>query len=77
MVALTYDAGTARNAEAAPAAAREAKVAPRQGWWKRAYDSLVESRMAQARREIRLHLPPEAYARLMRQDTDNKPFGGW
>jgi hypothetical protein len=74
MVALTYDAGTARSAEAA---AREANTAPRQSWWKRAYDSLVESRMAQARREIRLHLPPKAYARLMRQDTDNKPFGGW
>ncbi len=54
MVAVTY--GVARVGEvASPKAARAADAAPRKGLLMRFFDALVESRMEQARREIRMH----------------------
>lgn len=77
MVAVTY--GVAR----VPAAPTAVAAAPRKGFFARFMDALIESRAAQARREIRkhAHLMPftldERGNRLVKTDTGNMPFGGW
>jgi hypothetical protein len=59
MNALTYDLRTA-------AAAAKAPPAPKKGFWARVFDAIVEARMRQAEREIRVHLatiPADVLAR--------------
>ena len=51
MNALTYDL---RNAATTAKTAAPAK--PAKGFWARFFDALVEARMRQAEREIRMHL---------------------
>ncbi len=82
MVAVTY--GVAGVGEAAsPKAVRAADAAPRKGLLKRFFEALVESRMEQARREIRMHtrlLPytvdAEGNVRI-KTASDTMPAGGW
>jgi hypothetical protein len=76
MNALTYDL---RNAATAAPPAKTAK--PVKGFWARFYDALVEARMRQAEREIRmhLHLVPTALLKetglaVRYQDADKLPF---
>ena len=75
MTAVTYDVGRA------PAAAKPA--APRKGFFARFMDALIEARMAQARREIALHLDLLPYSlderknRLVKTGSHDMPFGGW
>jgi hypothetical protein len=75
MVAVTYDVGRASVA-AEPAAPRKSFVA-------RFMDALIEARMAQARREIALHLDLLPYGlddrknRLVKTGSHDMPFGGW
>jgi hypothetical protein len=78
MVAVTYDVGHA------PAAAGKAETAaPRKSWFSRCMDSLIEARMAQARREIALHVELLSYSldergnRLVKAGSHDMPFGGW
>ncbi len=83
MVAVTY--GVARVPTAAPAAkaARAKTAAPGKSWFARFMDALIESRMQQARREIRMHtelLPfslDERGNRLVKTGSGDMPFGGW
>lgn len=76
MNALTYDlrtaAATAKTADTA---------APKKGFWARAFDAMVESRMRQAERELRLHshlIPADALAangiKVTYKDADKLPF---
>jgi hypothetical protein len=74
MTALTYDL---RKAAATTTAAPPAK----KGFWARALDALIEARMRQAEREIRLHahlLPASALRDLglkaNYKDADKLPF---
>jgi hypothetical protein len=75
MTAVTYDVGRA-SAAAKPAA-------PRKGFFARFMDALIEARMAQARREIALHLDLLPYSlderkyRLVKTGSHDMPFGGW
>ena len=78
MVAVTYDIGHT------PAAAGKVETArPRKGVFARFMDALVEARMAQARREIALHLDLLPYSldergnRLVKTNAQDMPFGGW
>jgi hypothetical protein len=78
MVAVTYDVGHA------PAAAGKAETAaPRKSWFSRCMDSLIEARMAQARREIALRVELLPYSldergnRLVKAGSHDMPFGGW
>jgi hypothetical protein len=78
MVAVTY--GTA-GVPASKTADRAA--APRKNWFTRFMDALMESRMAQARREIRMHAHLLPYTidehgnRIVTIDSGDMPFGGW
>ena len=73
MVAVTY--GVAR------AAARANTVAPGKTWFARFMDALIEARMQQARREIRLHTGLLPYSldergnRLVKTGVNDMPFG--
>jgi len=83
MVAVTY--GVARVPAAPPAAktTRGKAVVPRKNWLARVFDALIEARMQQARREIKMHTQLLPYSfdergnRLVKIDTGNMPFGGW
>jgi hypothetical protein len=81
MVAVTYDARVAA-ADAAAKTPRAQAAAPRKHWFARFMDALMEARMQQARREIRLHtglLPytlDERGNRLVKTDSGDMPFGG-
>lgn len=86
MVAVTYGAyGVARVSTAEPAAkaARAKTAAPGKSWFARFMDALIELRMQQARREIRMHtglLPfslDERGNRLVKTGSGDMPFGGW
>ena len=87
MVAVTYDAArvTAADPAAGPAstAARAETAAPRKTGFARFMDAMIEARMQQARREIRMHtglLPytlDERGNRLVKTGTGDMPFGGW
>lgn len=85
MVALTY--GDARVAmpesKIATKTATKTAAAPRKTWLARFFDALMESRMRQAEREIRLYAP---LLRQVRDEQDQLPFtsasndtprGGW
>jgi len=79
MAAVTY--GVVRVPDAARPDA--AQAAPRKGLWTRFFDALMQSRMRQAEREIRLYtarLPyrfDEAGDRLVKTRSEDLPFGGW
>ncbi len=81
MVAVTYGVARVSAAEAAPKAA--ARTAPRKSWFGHFIDVLIEARMMQAQREIRMHtqwLPytiDERGNRIVKTDSDDMPFGGW
>lgn len=84
MVAVTYDVGRvgARKAKSAKSK-RSDKAAPRKSWFARFMDTLMESRMQQARREIRTHIALMPYMfdesghQLVRRDNKDMPVGGW
>lgn len=81
MVALTYgDNSVADIGTASKEAAKTA--APRRAWYARFFDAMIEARVQQARREIRM------YTQLMPYTVDDKgnrilktgmntPVGGW
>lgn len=74
MVAATYTGNAAVAAADAP---------PRKSFWARFMTALMEARMAQARREIRLHIGLLSYGfddrsnRLVQKKPTDMPFGGW
>lgn len=74
MVAATYTGNAAETV---------AHVAPRKSFWSRFMTALMEARMAQARREIRLHIGLLPYGfdergnRLVQKKSTDMPFGGW
>ena len=80
MVALTYSDTRVAGVGATPEEAAK-PAAPRKPWYARLFDAMVEARMQQARREIRL------YTQLMPYTVDEKGFpvlkkndqtiGGW
>jgi hypothetical protein len=83
MVAVTY--GVARVPAAAPAGktARANAGVPRKSWFACVLSALIEARMQQARREIRMHTQLLPYSfdergnRLVNTDVGDMPFGGW
>ena len=83
MVAVTYDAARVTAAEPASTAPRADAAAPRKKWFARFMDAMIEARMQQARREIRMHtglLPytlDERGNRLVKTGSGDMPFGGW
>jgi len=83
MVAVTFGVARVAAVKAAPKTARAQTAAPRKRWYVRLFDALIEARMEQARREIRMHtrfLPytfDERGNRLVKTETGNMPFGGW
>jgi hypothetical protein len=87
MVAVTYGVarvGTADTAsKIAPKAATAAQAVPRKSWFARFFDAMVQARMQQAQREIRMHanfLPysfDERGNRLVETQSDDMPLGGW
>ena len=66
-----------------PRAGEAEAAAPRKGFFARFMDALIEARMAQARREIALHLNLLPYSldergnRLVKTGSHDMPFGGW
>lgn len=82
MVAVTFGIGRVPTVEAASKAG-PTETAPRKSWYARAFDALIEARMEQARREIRMYTTLMPYTfdergnRLVKTDSDNLPFGGW
>ena len=83
MVAVTYGVARVPTAEPAAKTGRAAAAVPRKSWFARLIDALIEARMQQARREIRMHthlLPytlDERGHRLIKTDSGDIPFGGW
>ena len=83
MVAVTYGVARVPIAEATARAARAKTAAPGKSWFARFMDALIEARMQQARREIRIHagvLPfslDERGNRLVKRGSGDMPFGGW
>ena len=83
MVAVTYNVARVPAVEAATKSARAAQAAPRKSWLVRFFDAVVEARLAQAERQIRMHthlLPytlDERGNRLVKTRADDMPFGGW
>ena len=83
MVAVTYGVARVSAAEPAAKAARVKTAAPGKSWFARFMDALIEARMQQARREIRMHtelLPfslDERGNRLVKTGSGDMPFGGW
>jgi hypothetical protein len=81
MVAVTY--GDARLAPAAPVAkgARAKSAVPQKGWFARFVDALIEARMEQARRDIRMHTQLLPYGfdergnRLVKSGSSDMRFG--
>lgn len=79
MVAVTLGVARVRDA-ASPDAAQ---AAPRKGLWTRFIEALIELRLRQAQREIRMHtrlLPysfDDAGDRLVKSKPGDMPFGGW
>lgn len=74
MVAATYTGNATDNV---------ANVAPRKTFWARFMDALIQARMQQARRDIRLHVGLRPYGfdergdRLVEKKPTDMPFGGW
>lgn len=82
MVAVTY--GAARGAVDTTAKSGRAEIAaPRKNWFARFIDAVIESRMRQARREIRMYTRLLPYTvdehgnRHVKTDTGDMPLGGW
>jgi len=78
MVAVTYGVATA---EPRKTAERATSAAPRKTWFARFMQALVEARLQQARRELRLHAGLLPYSldergnRLVTTRSDDMPFG--
>jgi hypothetical protein len=83
MVAVTYGVVHVPTAEPAAKARRPKAAVPQKSWFARFMGALVEARMQQARREIRMHtglLPytlDELGNRLVKTGSGEMPFGGW
>ncbi|HEY1311304.1 MAG TPA: hypothetical protein VGF02_10175 [Pseudolabrys sp.] len=85
MVAVTYGVARVPAAEAAPKAASKTgpKAAPRKSWFSHFIDVLIEARMMQAQREIRMQtrmMPftlDESGNKIVRTDSGDMPLGGW
>lgn len=83
MVAVTFGQARVPAAEAAAKPARAAIAAPRQAWYVRFFNAMIEARMAQASREVRMHTRLMDYSfddkgnRVVKTETGNMPFGGW
>ena len=83
MVAVTYGNARLPTAEAAAKSARAQSAAPRLAWYVRFYNAMVEARMAQAHRELRLHARLMDHSfddngdRVIKTGTGNMPIGGW
>lgn len=83
MVAVTFGDARVSKVEAAKKPARTGLVAPRKSLLARIFEALMEARMEQARREIRLHAHFAPYAfderrkRMVESETGNVPFGGY
>jgi hypothetical protein len=73
MVALTY--GDARVAPESKSATKSVSTAPRQTFFARFLAAMMESRIRQAEREIRLYAPDMLPLQPL-NDTDT-PRGGW
>jgi hypothetical protein len=77
MVALTYGDARVATPESKTAAKiatkAAASTAPRQTWFARFLAAMMESRMRQAEREVRLYAPQ--MLPLLREDS-NTPHGG-
>jgi hypothetical protein len=82
MVALTYGDARVGTVDSAPTTKTTAPAAPRKAWYVRLFDAMIEARMKQAQREVRM------YTRLMPYTIDengdrkvktevNGPVGGW
>lgn len=83
MVALIYGDTHAAGAATAPAeAARVIAAAPRKAWYVRLFEAMMEARMQQANREIRLYTRLTPYTtgdksqHVVKTDA-NTPVGGW
>ena len=82
MVAVHY--GVARlSAEPAAKAGRAKTAAPGKRWFARFMEALIESRAAQARREIGMYTALLPYSldergnRLVKTGSGDMPLGGW
>lgn len=79
MVAVTY--GVVAAAEPRKTAERAKSAGSRKSWFARFMDALVEARLQQARRELRLHAALLPYSldergnRLVKTRSDDMPFG--
>jgi hypothetical protein len=82
MVAVTYGVARVPAAQAAAKTGRADAAVPRKNWFARVMDALIEARMQQARREIRMHTALLPYTfdergnRLVKSGSGNMPFGG-
>ena len=83
MVAVTYGVARVSAAEPAAEAGRAKDAVPHKTWYARFFDALIEARMQQARREIRMHTGLLPYSldergnRLVKTGSGDMPFGGW
>ena len=83
MVAVTFGVARVPTVEAAQKTGRAETAVPRKSWYARFLDAMIESRMEQARREIRMHTRLMPYTlddhgnRMVKSETGNVPFGGW
>ena len=82
MVSLTYgNAGVTSVETAADTAGRPETAAPRASWLARFFDAMMQARMQQAQREIRLYtrlIPPApGDAPRTKAEAKDVPFGGW
>jgi hypothetical protein len=75
MVAVTFDVARV------PAPNMAAKAAPHKSWFARFMDALIEARLQQAQRELRLHTALLPYVfdergnRLVKTGVNDMPFG--
>lgn len=85
MVALTYGDARVGTIDGAPATAAKtaAPAAPRKAWYVRLFDAMVEARLQQARREIKMYTQLMPYTfdehgnRKLKTEMNDMPFGGW
>ena len=83
MVAVTYNVARVPAVETATNSARADGAAPRKSWFVRFFDAVVEARLAQAERQIRMHFHLLPYTldergnRLVKTRGGDMPFGGW
>ncbi len=82
MVALTYGDARIGTVDSAPITKTAAPAAPRKAWYVRLFDAMIEARMKQAQREIRMytglmvHTVDEHGNRVLNSDMKT-PVGGW